>query len=122
MKKICWQLYKNLKQKFCDILREKYQEVKKMAGNVEYEQLLKSYSKIQKENKKLRKMLTQENISTLGVLVQECMKYNREQLKKIALELQLTEYDNENVENVIALMEFFKNVWEDLNSMTELEK
>jgi len=24
------------------------------------------------------------------------------------------------VENVIALMEFFKNVWEDLNSMTEL--
>ncbi|MBR6013626.1 MAG: hypothetical protein IK062_07585 [Selenomonadaceae bacterium] len=93
-----------------------------MARNVEYEQLLKSYSKIQKENKKLRKMLTQENISTLEVLVQECMKYNREQLKKIAWELQLTEYDNENVENVIALMEFFKNVWEDLNSMTELEK
>ena len=91
-----------------------------MGRNVEYEQLLKSYSKIQKENQKLRKMLTQENISTLGVLVQECMKYNREQLKKIALELQLTEYDNENVENVIALMEFFKNVWEDLNSMTEL--
>jgi len=52
-----------------------------MGRNVEYEQLLKSYSKIQKENK---------NISTLGVLVQECMKYNREQLKKIALELQLT--------------------------------
>ena len=100
---------------------KKYREVKKMARNVEYEQLLKSYSKIQKENKKLRKMLTQENISTLEVLVQECMKYNREQLKKIALELQLTEYDNENVENVIALMEFFKNVWEDLNSMTELE-
>ena len=93
-----------------------------MARNVEYEQLLKSYSKMQKENKKLRKMLTQENISTLEVLVQECMKYNREQLKKIAWELQLTEYDNENVENVIALMEFFKNVWEDLNSMTELEK
>lgn len=93
-----------------------------MARDVEYEQLLKSYSKIQKENKKLRKMLTQENISTLEVLVQECMKYNREQLKKIAWELQLTEYDNENVENVIALMEFFKNVWEDLNSMTELEK
>ena len=81
-----------------------------MARDVEYEQLLKSYSKIQKENKKLRKMLTQENISTLEVLVQECMKYNREQLKKIAWELQLTEYDNENVENVIALMEFFKNV------------
>ena len=42
-----------------------------MERDVEYAQLLKSYSKIQKENKKLRKMLTQENISTLGVLVQE---------------------------------------------------
>ena len=91
-----------------------------MERDVEYAQLLKSYSKIQKENKKLRKMLTQENISTLGVLVQDCMKYNREQLKKIALELQLTNYDNENVENVIALMDFFKNICEDLSSMTEL--
>lgn len=91
-----------------------------MERNVEYAQLLKSYSKIQKENKKLRKMLTRENISTLGVLVQDCMKYNREQLKKIALELQLTNYDNENVENVLALMDFFKNICEDLNSMTEL--
>lgn len=91
-----------------------------MERDVEYAQLLKSYSKIQKENKKLRKMLTHENISTLGVLVQDCIKYNREQLKKIALELQLTNYDNENVENVIALMDFFKNICEDLSSMTEL--
>lgn len=91
-----------------------------MERDVEYAQLLKSYSKIQKENKKLRKMLTHENISTLGVLVQDCMKYNREQLKKIALELQLTNYDNENVENVLALMDFFKNICEDLSSMTEL--
>ena len=92
-----------------------------MSNETDYRKLLFSYQQLEKENRKLKKMLSVENISTLKILVKECIKYNRDQLRKVALEFQLTNYDNKNVEEVVTLVEFLKKMCEELSVMTEVQ-
>ena len=87
----------------------------------DYRQLLVSYQQLEKENRKLKKMLSLENISALEILVKDCIKYNRDQLRKVALEFQLTNYDNKNVEEVVMLVEFLRKMCEELSMMTEVQ-
>ena len=87
----------------------------------DYRKLLTSYQQLERENRKLKKMLSTENISALEILVKECIKYNRDQLRKVALEFQLTNYDNKNVEEVVTLVEFLKKMCEELSVMTEVQ-
>ena len=92
----------------------------KMEQEVSYRQLMKRLKAKEKENQKLRQMLTLENISTLEMMVRECMRYNRDQIRKIAMEIQLTEYDKENVEQVRMMVEFLENMCEELKRLTEV--
>lgn len=85
---------------------------------LEYIQLLDSYKKLKKENDKLKKVLSLENVSDLDALINSCIKYNRKQFRKIAIELQLTDYDFQNFERVKALIKFLENFCNELNSMT----
>ena len=91
-----------------------------MGRETGYAQLLKSYKRMEKENQKLRKMLSLENISALEILVRDCVKYNRDQIRKIAVEMQLTDYDTENVERVMSLIKFLQNMCRELNAITEV--
>ena len=91
-----------------------------MEQEVSYRQLMKRLKAKEKENQKLRQMLTLENISTLEMMVRECMRYNRDQIRKIAMEIQLTEYDKENVEQVRMMVEFLENMCEELKRLTEV--
>ena len=91
-----------------------------MGSEKDYRQLLTSYQRLEKENQRLKKMLSLENFSTLEILVKECIKYNRDQLRKVAMEFQLTNYDNKNVEEVVMLVEFLKKMCEELSVMTEV--
>ena len=93
-----------------------------MSNETDYRKLLFSYQQLEKENRKLKKMLSVENISTLKILVKECIKYNRDQLRKVAMEFQLTKYDGKNVEEVIVLVEFLKKMCEELVVMTEVNE
>ena len=87
----------------------------------DYRQLMTSYQQLERENRKLKKMLSLENISALEILVKDCIKYNRDQLRKVAMEFQLTNYDNKNVEEVMTLVEFLKKMCEELSVMTEVQ-
>lgn len=91
-----------------------------MEREVGYNQLLKALKELQKENQKLRKMLSLENISALEIMVRDCMKYNRDQMRKIAIEMQLTDYDKENVAKVVGMVEFLQNLCEELKGITEV--
>ena len=91
-----------------------------MEQEVSYRQLMKRLKAKEKENQKLRQMLTLENISALEMMVRECMRYNRDQIRKIAMEIQLTEYDKENVEQVRMMVEFLENMCEELKRLTEV--
>jgi len=92
-----------------------------MDRECDYRKLLTSYQQLEKENRKLKKMLSTENISALEILVKDCIKYNRDQLRKVAMEFQLTNYDNKNVEEVMTLVEFLKKMCEELSVMTEVQ-
>ena len=92
-----------------------------MGSERDYRQLLMSYQRLEMENRKLKKMLSTENVSALEILVKECIKYNRNQLRKVAMEFQLTNYDNKNVEEVMTLVEFLKKMCEELSVMTEVQ-
>ena len=89
-----------------------------MEQEFEYIQLLDSYRKLKKENDKLKKVLSLENMSDLDVLINNCIKYNRKQFRKIAIELQLTDYDFKNFERVKNLIKFLENFCNELSSMT----
>ena len=78
-----------------------------------------AYRQLEKENQKLKKMLSAEDVSRLEILVKDCIKYNRDQLRKVATEIQLTKYDNRNIKEVMTLTTFFKTMCEELNMMTE---
>lgn len=91
-----------------------------MGSEKDYRQLLTSYQRLEKENRKLKKMLSLENLSAVEILVKECIKYNRDQLRKVAMEFQLTNYDSKNVEEVMVLVEFLKKMCEELSVMTEV--
>ena len=92
-----------------------------MGSERDYRQLMTSYQQLERENRKLKKMLSLENISALEILVKDCIKYNRDQLRKVAMEFQLTNYDNKNVEEVMTLVEFLKKMCEELSVMTEVQ-
>ena len=55
-----------------------------MSSEKDYHQLMTSYQLLEKENRKLKKMLSLENISALEILVG--IKYNRDQLRKVAMD------------------------------------
>ena len=52
--------------------------------------------------------------------MRDCVKYNRDQIRKIAVEMQLTDYDTENVERVMSLIKFLQNMCRELNAITEV--
>ena len=85
----------------------------------DYKQLLTAYRQLEKENRKLKKMLSTEDVSRLENLVKDCIRYNRDQLRKVAIEIQLTKYDNRNIEKIMTLTTFFKTMCDELNMMTE---
>ena len=95
--------------------------MRKMEREAGYKQLLTAYKKLEKENQKLKKKLSAERVSELSILVKDCIKYNRDQLRKVALEFQLTNYDNKNVEEVVMLVEFLRKMCEELSMMTEVQ-
>ena len=83
-------------------------------NSAETEKLQKELRKIKEENRKLKQIIAYGNISTLETLIDQYMDYSRMHLKKIAIEINLTEYEKSGTDKVIELIEHLEHVKEEL--------
>ena len=76
---------------------ENVQSVKISVSN---EKLKRELRRVREENRKLKSIISYGNISTLSTLVDQYMDYSRIHLKKIVLEIQMTDYAQGSMEKV----------------------
>ncbi len=88
----------------------------------EYEALKKDLKTAQKQNRELQKIISLGNISTLSTMVDEYLGYSQRQLKRIAQEIQLTDYSRDNVEKVIRLLDHLEYAKKELHVFIDLHE
>lgn len=81
------------------------------------EKLRREMKRLKEENRKLKHIISYGNISTLETLIDQYMDYSRIHLKKIALEIQLTEYEKSGTEKVLELIEHLECVENELHKL-----
>ncbi|MBQ3443441.1 MAG: hypothetical protein IJG33_09370, partial [Selenomonadaceae bacterium] len=69
------------------------------------EKLRRELKRVREENRKLKHIISYGNISTLETLIDQYMDYSRIYLKKIAIEIQLTDYEQSGTDKVMELIE-----------------
>ena len=72
------------------------QDVRKLNND----KLWRELKRVREENRKLKSIISYGNISTLSTLVDQYMDYSRIHLKKIVLEIQMTDYAQDSMEKV----------------------
>ena len=98
---------------------ENVQSVKISVSN---EKLKRELRRVREENRKLKHIIAYGNISTLSTLVDQYMDYSRIHLKKIALEIEMTEYEEGSTEKVLELIEHFEYVENELYKMIAMNE
>ena len=98
---------------------ENVQSVKISVSN---EKLCRELRRVKEENRKLKKIISYGNISTLSTLVDQYMDYSRIHLKKIVLEIQMTDYEQGSTEKVLELIEHFEYVENELYKMIAMNE
>lgn len=86
------------------------------------EKLRRELKRMRKENRKLKHIISYGNISTLATLIDQCMDYSRVHLKKIALEIQLTDYEKSNMEKIMELIEHLECIKEELHKLIAISE
>ena len=81
------------------------------------EKLKKELKRVREENRKLKHIISYGNISTLETLIDQYMDYSRIHLKKIALEIQLTDYEKSGTDKVMELIEHLECIKEELHKL-----
>ena len=97
--------------------KEEIQVSPELGSSEETEKLKKELKKIKEENRKLKHIISYGNISTLETLIDQYMDYSRIHLKKIAIEINLTEYEKKGTDKVIELIEHLEHVKEELHKL-----
>jgi len=92
-------------------------EVDFLNGTEDKEKLKRELKRVKEENRKLKHIISYGNISTLETLVDQYMDYSRIHLKKIAVEIQLTEYEKSGVEKVMELIEHLECIKDELHKL-----
>ena len=91
-----------------------------MSGEVET--LKKELETARKQNQHLQKIISLGNISTLSTLIEQYLAFSQVQFKKIAQEIQLTDYSRDNVEKVIHLLEHLDYARKELHVFIDLHE
>ena len=86
------------------------------------EKLLRELKKVIEENQKLKNIISYGSISTLSTLIDKYMDYSRIHLKKIAIEIQLTDYEKSGTEKVLELIEHLESIRTELHKMIEISE
>ena len=82
----------------------------------------KELRKVREENTKLKQIISYGNISTLETLIEQYMDYSRIHLKKIAVEIHLTDYEKNSTEKVMELIEHLECVENELHKMIGMKE
>lgn len=93
-----------------------------MKSNTEMEKLRRELKRVREENRKLKHIITYGNMSTLETLIDQYMDYSRVHLKKIALEIQLTDYEKGGTAKVMELIEHLEYIKEELYKLIEISE
>ena len=72
------------------------------------------------ENRKLKQIISYGNLSMLAALIDQYMDYSRAHLKKIATEIQLTDYEQESLDKVIELISHLEHLERELCKLIEV--
>ena len=88
----------------------------------ETEKLMRELKRVREENRKLKHIISYGNMSTLETLIDQYMDYSRIHLKKIALEIQLTDYEKSGTDKVIELIEHLEYIKEELYKLIEISE
>ena len=81
------------------------------------EKLRRELKRVREENRKLKHIISYGNISTLETLIDQYMDYSRIYLKKIAIEIQLTDYEQSGTDKVMELIEHLECLKEELHKL-----
>ena len=92
------------------------------ARTLSNDKLWRELKRVREENRKLKNIIAYGNISTLSTLVDQYMDYSRVHLKKIALEIQMTDYEQGSTEKVMELIEHFEYVENELYKMIAMNE
>ena len=88
----------------------------------EVESLKKELETTRKQNRELQKIISLGNISTLSTLIEQYLAFSQVQFRKIAQEIQLTDYSRDNVEKVIRLLEHLDYARKELHVFIDLHE
>ena len=100
-----------LKMSNCEI------EVKNSDSN---EKLRRELKRVREENRKLKRIISYGKVSVLETLIEQYMEYSRVHLKKIALEIQLADYEKSVMAKVQELVEHLEYTKEELHKLIEV--
>lgn len=94
--------------------------------NVEFsddnEKLRRELKRVREENCRLKHIISYGNMSMLEILIDQYMDYSRIQLKKIALEIQLTDYEQSGTDKVMDLIEHLESLKEELHKLIAISE
>lgn len=96
-------------------------------GDSQIDKLLRDNEKIKselrrtrEENRKLKHIISYGNLSTLSTLIDQYMDYSRVHLKKIATEIQLTDYEKDSLDKVMELIDHLEHIELELYKLIEV--
>lgn len=94
--------------------------------NVEFsddnEKLRQELKRVREENCRLKHIISYGNMSMLETLIDQYMDYSRIHLKKIALEIQLTDYEQSGTDKVMDLIEHLESLKEELHKLIAISE
>ena len=94
--------------------------------NVEFsddnEKLRRELKRVREENCRLKHIISYGNMSMLETLIDQYMDYSRIHLKKIALEMQLTDYEQSGTDKVMELIEHLECLKEELHKLIAISE
>lgn len=88
----------------------------------ETEKLRRELRRVREENRKLKHIISYGNMSTLETLIDQYMDSSRMYLKKIALEIQLTDYEKSGTDKVMELIEHLEHIKEEMYKLIEISE
>lgn len=88
----------------------------------ETEKLRRELKRVREENRKLKHIISYGNMSTLETLIDQYMDYSRIHLKKIAIEIQLTDYEKSGTDKVMELIEHLEYIKEEMYQLIEISE
>lgn len=94
--------------------------------NVEFsddnEKFRRELKRVREENCRLKHIISYGNMSMLETLIDQYMDYSRIQLKKIAFEIQLTDYEQSGTDKVMELIEHLESLKGELHKLIAISE